>query len=502
MKLKYLARCYGLKIRREFQELEIKGLAYNSKDVKKDYLFVAIKGYRTDGHNFIDDAIERGAGAVAVESHFKWDFDYIQKANKKIPILFTKNNRIFLSKATAFFYNNPSLKLNLIGITGTNGKTTTSYLIEHILKSAGYKTGLIGTINYKIGNKRYPAPTTTPESLDLHKLLSKMVDSEVKYVPIEVSSHSLKLHRVDNCHFKIAIFTNISEDHFDFHKNYKDYFESKAKLFEILSKSKIRSKFGIINIDDKWGKLLYDKFKCKNKIFTCGIKEKADFTAENINLSLTKTNFDIKYKNKTFKIETSIIGKFNIYNILASFAAAILLNIDTVSIVNSIRKFKTPAGRMEIIKAKDFYICIDYAHTDDAIKNVLNSLKQVTKGRIITIFGCGGDRDRRKRPKMGEVAAKLSDIVIVTSDNPRTEDPEKIINEIEKGILKIRTNNYYRISDRRAAIEKGISLAKPSDFVLIAGKGHEDYQIIGTNKIHFSDKEVVREILKSGEKNA
>lgn len=279
MKLKYFAEYCTNKIKEEFQELEITGVAHNSENVKKNFLFVAIKGFQTDGHKFIDNAIEKGAIAVAVEPHYHSEKNFIQYKTKKIPILRTKNNRIFLSKISALFYDYPSLKLNVIGITGTNGKTTVSYLTEHILKSAGYNTGLIGTINYKINNKKYPAPTTTPESLDLQRLLAKMLDANVQYVSMEVSSHSLKLHRVDDCHFKVAIFTNISEDHFDFHKNYKDYFESKAKLFELLKKSELRNRFGIINIDDKWGKLLYKRFKNKIKLFTYGINEKADFSA-------------------------------------------------------------------------------------------------------------------------------------------------------------------------------------------------------------------------------
>lgn len=498
MKLKYFVKYCTNKIDKEFQELEIRGVAHNSNNVKKNFLFVAIKGFQTDGHNFIDDAIEKGAITVAVEPHYNYKKNFIQYKTKKIPILRTKNNRIFLSKISALFYDYPSLKLNVIGITGTNGKTTVSYLTEHILKSAGYNTGLIGTINYKINNRRYSALTTTPESLDLQQLLARMLDSNVKYVSMEVSSHSLKLHRVDDCHFKVAIFTNLSEDHFDFHKNYKDYFESKAKLFELLKDSRLKNRFGIVNIDDRWGRLLYRRFNNKIKLFTYGINEKADFSAYNISLSLSCTRFDIKHRNRTFSIQTPLIGKFNVYNVLVAFATSFLLRIPVKTIIDSIKRFKPPAGRMEIIKSRGIYIGIDYAHTDDALKNVLSSVRNITEGRIITIFGCGGDRDRKKRPRMGRVAARLSDIVIVTSDNPRTEDPEKIIDEIEKGVLKIRSTNYYRIVDRKEAIKKGMQLATPGDFVLIAGKGHEDYQIIGTKKLPFSDREVVKEILKSG----
>lgn len=496
MKLSRLIKNCDVAVSKRIQNLEIKGIAYNSKNVKNNYIFIAIKGFNTDGHNFIDEAIKNGASVIAVEPHF----DISQ--TKDIAIIKTKNNRIFLSKLASNFYNHPSLKLDLIGITGTNGKTTTAYLIEHILKSASLRTGLIGTINYKILNRKYTAETTTPESLDFQKLLYKMTKSSIRYVPAEISSHSLKLHRVDDLHFKIGIFTNLTEDHFDFHKNFRDYFESKSRLFELLQDSKKKNKLAIINIDDKWGKLLYKRFKNRIKIYTYGINEDADFKAEDLNLSTHGSCFRIKHKNKNFPVKTSLIGKFNIYNILAAFIAVRFFNISADSIISSINKFKGPAGRMEIIKSNNFCIAIDYAHTDDALKNVLSSIKEISTGRIITVFGCGGDRDRKKRPKMGYIAAKLSDIVIVTSDNPRTEDPDRIIDEIEKGIFKLRTNNYYRISDRKKAIASAISMAKPDDFILIAGKGHENYQIIGTKKFPFNDKETVLNILKAGGKDA
>lgn len=475
-------------------ELDIRGISYNSSNVDRDFLFVAIKGFKNDGHNFIENAIEKGAIAVAVENE-----EYFQKLKNRVVVIKTPDNRRFLSKVSSNFYNNPSLKLDVIGITGTNGKTTTSYLLYHIFKSNGFDAGLTGTINYKIKDKEYPSEVTTPESLEFQKILNEMVFAGVKYVASEISSHSLKLHRVDDCHFKVSIFTNLTEDHFDFHKNFEDYFESKSKLFELLKFSKKSEKFGVINIDDEWGKKLFNRFRNEIEIFTYSINSKeANFTAGEIKLSENGSEFLIlkNYgKKENYFIKTGLIGYFNIYNILAAFTTGYNLGLSTDGIIKAINNFIPPSGRLEKIDAGDFKIFIDYAHTEDALKNVLSTLRPICNGRIITIFGCGGDRDRNKRPLMGKVASELSDIVIVTSDNPRTENPEQIIDEIEKGIDN-RSKNYYRITDRYEAIKKGISLAKKNDFVLIAGKGHENYQIIGNKKIYFNDKEVAIEIIK------
>jgi UDP-N-acetylmuramoyl-L-alanyl-D-glutamate--2,6-diaminopimelate ligase len=475
-------------------ETEIKGISYNSKEVKEGYLFVAIKGFKSDGHNFIKEAIKSGAKAIAIENE-----DILKNIDKEnLFIIKAKDNRKLLSKLASNFYNHPSLKLNVIGITGTNGKTTTSFLIYHILKELGKKCGLIGTINYIIGEEVIPSIATTPESLEFQNILNRMVKSSIEYVSAEISSHSLKLHRVDDIHFRVGIFTNLTEDHFDFHNDFNDYFESKSILFKLLKESKKEDKFGVINIDDEWGRKLYNKFSNDLKILTYGIdNEDADFKAEDINFSLKGISFNIRMKKgERFFIESNLLGKFNIYNIMAGFITLYFLGFDSEFIIDSIKSFRAPSGRMEIIERDGVNFIIDYAHTEDALRNVLESIKSVCSGRVITIFGCGGDRDRKKRPLMGRVASKLSDIVIVTSDNPRSEDPNKIIDEIEKGI-EIGRENYYRIIDRKEAIRKGIEIAREGDFVLIAGKGHEDYQIIGNRKLKFSDKEVLIELLNN-----
>ncbi|MBN1897912.1 MAG: UDP-N-acetylmuramoyl-L-alanyl-D-glutamate--2,6-diaminopimelate ligase [Spirochaetes bacterium] len=493
MKLKDLAEHLDLTIPEQFQSVPVKGIAYNSREIKKDFMFVAIKGFQSDGHLFLEEAIKKDASAVVVEDPFK-DHEVLTFA-KNMPVIHTPDNRVFLSRASSYFYNDPSLKLDLIGITGTNGKTTTSLLLEHIFQTGKMKTGLIGTIHYKIKGKKYPAPTTTPESLDLHRLLDSMVKQHIQFVPIEVSSHALKLRRVDDCHFKAAIFTNLTEDHFDFHKNYSDYFRSKRKLFGIMEKSLKKPVIGIINIDDRWGRKIHRRYKRKMNIVTYGIKKKADFRALDIQMSIRGMEFKIRFNSHLVSVRSSLVGFFNIYNILAAFACAKCLKIKIDDIVRALGTFPHPEGRMEIIKSKQFLVGIDYAHTDDALHNVLSSLRTLVPGRIITIFGCGGDRDRKKRPLMGKVAARFSDVVILTSDNPRTENPEIILDQIEKGIFKVRRNHYHRFLDRRQAIQKGISMARQGDFILVAGKGHEDYQIIGKKKIPFSDRKVVKEIL-------
>ncbi len=489
MKLESFALKCDLKIDDRLRKLEVKGIAYDSRKVKRDYLFVAIKGYNTDGHRYIKDALNRGASVIIAQEGYKSNL-------KNLPIIYTSNSRKTLACVSAYYYNNPSLKLNLIGITGTNGKTTTSYLIDSILKNNGENRGLIGTIKYVLGNESYAASTTTPQSLDLQYLFYRMLKKNIEYATMEVSSHSLYLNRVDFCNFKVAIFTNLSEDHFDFHKNYQDYFKAKSLLFEHLKNGKIKNKIGIINIDDKWGNKLYQLYKEKLNLITFGLGKDASVRADDIRYSMTGTEFTIIYRGKRWNLMTRLIGKFNIYNILAAFSCAKFLGIKTDIILDAITKFKPPAGRMEILRAKDgYYIGIDYAHTDDALKNVLTTLKEIVKGRIITVFGCGGDRDKNKRAKMGKVAASLSDITIITSDNPRTENPVKIISEIEEGFIRVKNSNYYKITDREKAIKKGVSLAKRDDFLLIAGKGHEDYQIIGKVKKPFNDKVIVKKFI-------
>lgn len=445
MKLFELLKDIGIKYNLQFRHINISGISYNSSDIKKGFLFVAIAGFNTDGHKYIKNAILNQASLIAIENHsylkknhLPYKDSHILYKNKKVPFILFKNNRILLSCLSANFYNHPSKKVKLIGITGTNGKTTTSYLLEHILKAGGYKVGVIGTINYRIGKKIMPASATTPESLDLHRLLDKMVKKKVDYVIMEVSSHSLVLNRVDDCHFNHVIFTNLTEDHFDFHKNFSNYFRAKQKLFEILLASEKKVKCGFINHDDKYGvKILHNYKRVKTiTLFTYGMKQKSDFMAKNIKIDLNKSEFGFNYKNKLYKFKSRLIGSFNIQNILAAAGIGVIEKISIKKIINAIAFFRKVPGRMEIIKAGDYYVGIDYAHTEDALRNVLQTVKHLDPSRIITVFGCGGDRDRMKRPLLGEAACKYSDYIILTSDNPRTEKPAQIIKEIEEGVKK------------------------------------------------------------------
>jgi len=445
LKLFKILQKTGITLEPSYYQLNIEGLAYNSREVKKDYLFIAIKGFSTDGHQYISKAIENGASFIVIEKlallkkyNISHNNFFILYKNRKIPFLINKDNRLLLSRAAANYYNHPSKKVKLIGITGTNGKTTISYLIEHILKAYGFKVGVIGTINYRIGRTIIKAKTTTPESLDLQYLFHEMIKKKADYIILEVSSHSLALNRVADCHFNHVIFTNLTEDHFDFHTDINNYFQAKKLLFKLLVKSEKQIKCGFININDKYGRKIYNQYKQNHKIaiFSCGVENKADFQAKNINMSLEKIEFDFKYKNKNIRIKSKLTGYFNIHNILAAIGVGIAENLPVSFLARSVASFKKVPGRLEIIKAKDFYVGIDYAHTEDALKNVLRAIKDLQPARIISIFGCGGDRDKQKRPLMGAVATEYSDFIIVTSDNPRSEDPVSIVKDIEAGIKK------------------------------------------------------------------
>ncbi len=495
---------HGLKIvlNKEQKQLDLQGIAYNTLHIKNQYLFVAIKGFNTDGHKYIKKAIDQGAGCIAIEdkklvqqNQIKIRNSYIIYQNKKIPYIQYKNNRLLLSKVSANFYQHPSKQLKVIGITGTNGKTTSTYLIEKVLKANGFKTGVIGTINHHIGNKIFPSENTTPESLDLHSLMHQMLQQRIDYVIMEVSSHSLVLHRVDDIHFNSVIFTNLTEDHFDFHKNFANYYKAKKRLFDLLITSEKKDKCGFINIDDVYGKKILLEYRKKTNIplVPYSIHESSQLKAEHISISLDQTEFTINHENEEYHIHSKLIGEFNVYNILSAMGIGLNEKIKLKKIIKAIERLKNVTGRLEIMKLKNFYVGIDYAHTDDALKNVLQAVKQLHPARIITLFGCGGNRDPFKRPLMGHVASEFSNLVIISSDNPRFEDPHKIMNEIEKGMKG--STPYYKIVDRYEAIKQGLSLLQKNDFFLIAGKGHEMYQIIKGKKSHFNDKEVVLQIL-------
>ena len=488
MKLNDLLKILDFKILVESADIEINSIEYDSRKVKDGSVFVAIKGYDTDGHLFIKEAIKKGASAIILDNRDYFEEDF------KVPTILTKNSRKTLGSISSLFYGEPSRKLTVVGVTGTNGKTSITYLLKSILEEEGHKIGIIGTIENQIGNKTYPSSVTTPESRDLQELLSKMVEEGCSYCLMEVSSHALYLDRVAGISFKEGIFTNLTQDHLDFHKDLNDYLEAKKILFKLISEDG----FSIINIDDPASKLILEV--AKGKIVTYALKNNADFQAVKVNLNLEGSDYLLSYRNgdKRFEnvIDLKLIGEFNIYNSLATIAGALKLGVGMETIKKGIGKVKV-TGRFEVIKgSQNFSVVVDYAHTPDGLANVLATARKITKGRVICIFGCGGDRDKKKRPIMGRVAGELSDLVIITSDNPRTEEPNSIIDMIEVG-AKEKIKEYFKIENRKIAIEKGISMAKKNDIVIIAGKGHEDYQIIGKVKHHFSDREVAEDYLRS-----
>lgn len=504
MKLKELLK--ELKISEKIPSIEISGINYDSRKIKSGELFIAVKGLSSDGHNFIQTAASIGAVAAIVETKDK---------SASIPQYIVKDSRDALANICANWFGYPARKMKIIGVTGTNGKTTTTYILEAIVKHAGKKPGVIGTVNYRYAGKTFPATHTTPDCLALQELLKKMLDSGVDFVIMEVSSHALELKRVNGVDFDVAIFTNLTQDHLDFHKNLKNYFESKALFFTTLIKESVKpNKYSIINIDDPKGKELSKRSAVKTLTFGISKSNKPEFYPDFYidNLKFSYTGLEGSFGGKLMsKFHSSLVGMHNAYNILGAAGAAIAAGIDEKAILKGISEIKGVPGRLERVSRenkKDPLILVDYAHTDDALRNVLSALRALQrKGRIITVFGCGGDRDPLKRPLMGKAAISSSDLVIVTSDNPRTEDPKKIIEQILPGInetgakkLNFREastkSGFIVESDRRQAIYLAIDLALTNDIVLIAGKGHEDYQIIGKEKIHFDDREVALEALE------
>lgn len=462
--------------------LNIEKMEYHSSKIGKSDLFVAIKGYKTDGHNFIYDAIKNGASCIVTEK----DFDFQVQAK-----IIVEDSRTALAQLADKFYGSPSSKLKVVGITGTNGKTTISYLLKNILQTKEEKIGLVGTIAHYIGDQKIAAHNTTPESLDLQKMFCQMLTSGIKYAVMEVSSHSLALKRVESIDFDVAIFTNLTQDHLDFHQDMESYRKTKGKLFEMLDK---KDGEAVINLDDANWEYFYNKTEAPKIAYSLENK-KADVFAEKVKSNLDGSKMSISTPKGKFDIETKLIGEQNVYNILAAVAGSLALQFDLQSIAQGLKSAERIPGRLERIDlGQPFDVLIDYAHTPDALERVLLTAKKLSSGKVIALFGCGGDRDKTKRPIMGKLSNRIADYIIVTSDNPRTENPSSIIDDIFKGITG--KDRVQRIEDRAQAIEQALKLAKPKDIVVIAGKGHEDYQIIGTKKIHFSDKETVEHILR------
>ncbi len=463
----------------------ITSLCYDSREAGPGSLFVAIRGNVVDGHNFIEQAIDRGAIAIVAEMPAS-----IQRATHiQVP-----DSRDALARLAATFHANPSKRLGMIGVTGTNGKTTTTFLIKHLLERAGQRTGLIGTVFYEIGERVLPASRTTPESLDLQSILAQCVDARCANVVMEVSSHALELRRVDGIGFRVAVFTNLTQDHLDFHRGMKEYFEAKARLFARLKGNEGKNRTAIVNIDDAYGQQLVARFGRDLPIITYGMGARADFRASNFKIELTGTSYQLDIKGKSFLVRLPLIGRFNIYNSLAALATVQALGLDVRPSVLALARAPQVPGRLEAVPAKrQFQVFVDYAHTDDALLNVIKTCRDLNPNRLIVVFGCGGNRDKGKRALMGATVDQNADYSIITSDNPRKEDPSLIIRDIEAGFT---TKRFESIVDRREAITRAIQLAQPRDIVLIAGKGHEKYQEFADRTIPFDDIEVAARALE------
>jgi UDP-N-acetylmuramoyl-L-alanyl-D-glutamate--2,6-diaminopimelate ligase len=466
----------------------VTGVTYDSRQATAGSLFVALRGLQADGASFARDAIGRGAVAVVAEVE--------APSGVAVPWLQVSDARLALAALAAAFHRRPSEKLLLIGVTGTNGKTTTSYVVQSIFEAAGIRCGRIGTVGYRIGSREIDASRTTPEATELQRMLRDMVAQGCGACIMEVSSHALSLRRADYLRFAAAIFTNLTRDHLDFHRDMEDYFAAKRRLFSLLP----ADGFAIVNLDDPRGA---DLVRTVPRPVTYAIDAAADVRPGPLSFSLDGLAFEVRTPRGTLHVRSPLVGRPNAYNILAAIATAMALDVPFSAIERGVSALAHVPGRFQLVSGSDddVRVVVDYAHTDDALKNLLETARPLTAGRVITVFGCGGDRDRTKRPLMGAVAARLSDLVIVTSDNPRSENPDRIIEEIKRGIVMPPdrapgragapgSTPHMAIADRKIAIERAIHEARPGDLVLIAGKGHEKYQVIGDRVMPFDDVEI------------
>ena len=465
---------------------EVFGVEYDSRKVVNGSVFVAMKGFNTDGHLFIQDALNQKAVAIVVENSESIP-DLLVSHFKAVKIV-VNDSRQVLAEISNSFFDEPSKKLRLIGITGTNGKTTTSYFLKNIYETSGYKVGLMGTIANYIGNEKIDSKLTTPESNDLNRMLNQMYNSGCDYAVMEVSSHSLALKRVHGLDFSFAVFTNITPEHLDFHRDFENYIKAKKILFDELP----LSSSAIYNNDELHSIDVIKDFRGLKYSF--GTKTDSQFRISEINCDLSGTSFNVYYENKIYPLRTSLVGDFNAFNAAGAFATAKLSGLKDEVIAEGILTTPQVPGRFEIISNGTRKVVIDYSHTPDSLEKTLMVIRKITekKNPVYTVFGCGGNRDKLKRPVMGKIATELSDNVIVTSDNPRNENPSTIIEEIRSGITK---DNYQVIEDREAAIQEAIKKSGKNSVILIAGKGHEDYQEIGGVRHHFSDREVAKKVL-------
>lgn len=482
MKLSQILNALDVLELRADPELDVCDVAYDSRKVTAGSVFTAVRGFETDGHKYIPQAVERGAAVVICE----------EAPAVPVPYVLVKDSRRALALASQAFFGDPSAKMCVIGVTGTNGKTTSTYLLKHLLEETLHgKVGLIGTNGNMIGGETLPSEHTTPESRDLQALFAEMLEKGCTHVVMEVSSHSLDLGRVDGVHFAVGLFTNLTQDHLDYHKTMENYAAAKAKLFARCEKA-------AVNLDDAWSDFMRERAACP--VLTYSAKsDAADLVARDIQYTAAGVKFCAVQETSIERVKLGIPGTFSVYNALGVLACMRLLGVSLKDAAAAMATASGVKGRVEVVPTDgDYTVLIDYAHTPDALENVLQSMHVVTRGRLVALFGCGGDRDKTKRPKMGKIAADLADLVIVTSDNPRTEDPEAIIADILAGIPKGTAMEV--IPDRRQAIAWAIEHHQPGDVIVLAGKGHEDYQIIGKTKYHLDEREVVAEILEKRRK--
>lgn len=465
--------------------LKVSGISYDSRRVEPGHLFVALRGEHADGHDYIEAAVRKGAIAVLHER----DAAGVQAVSHLASCIRVSDTRAALGSAARRWFHDPSDTMTVIGVTGTNGKTTTTYLLKAVLEAWGKKVGLIGTIQYLIGDHVHPATHTTPESLEFQQLLYEMRCAGASHVVAEVSSHALSQKRVDGTHFRTGIFTNLTRDHLDFHGTMDEYFAAKQRFFTDLLEGEAIS---VINHDDPWGRRLAGDPAVR--AYTYGLEAGADLMASDITTSFDGMQFRVSTRGRTYTASSALVGLPNVYNILAAAGAASAVGVPWETIIEGIRTAPAVRGRFEKLSAGGkFLAVVDYAHTEDALERLIYTARGLTKGKIITVFGCGGDRDRGKRPRMGAVATRLSDFVIITSDNPRTEDPAEIIRQVAEGAAR---KNYLLEPDRKEAIRRAILMAGQNDIVLVAGKGHEDYQETGGRRLPFNDREVVEESIR------
>jgi len=489
MRLNELAKLFVTARLKGDGNVEISGLSVDSRNTAEGHLFICIKGHDSDGHHYAEEAVRQGAAALMTERELKVE----------LPQLIVKDSRHALAVAADHFYKRPSHSIKLIGVTGTNGKTTTTYLLEKILSDSGQSTGVIGTIERRFAGEAYLMAGTTPDALQLQRHLSEMRDAGVQYCAMEVSSHALWQGRVKGCRFRTAIFTNLSQDHLDYHETMDKYAAAKGLFFSRLgnaySETADDRMYAVLNADD----VRSEEYAAMTsaEIVTYGIDEAADVRASGIQITAQGTSFHVNTFRGKADITLQLAGKFNVYNALAAMSAALIEGIALNEIKNSLEGIPGVPGRVEsVYEGQSFACLVDYAHTPDGLENVLRAIQQFAEKRIICVFGCGGDRDRKKRPLMGKIAARYGDYTIITSDNPRTESAERIMDDIEAGLLEAERGEYERIADRRVAIEKAVEMASPGDVVLIAGKGHETYQLINGVSYPFDDRVVARAAIR------